>query len=293
MHIHNSMFEYIPFDDPDEDSYYNSDYYIWKEDIAFYSFKFEININRVYSKLMDYELDAEKINYLERLIDGYSIRENFQRYRALAIANNFTFPAWEDAQPFWVGMVMALEGKKANPFINPSEGFEGVETAFEAGFSLYKVFCTLNQWIFDLQNGKGIVLPNTSVIATKKTLELKSKLCFYDFMELETVACLAPEMQNILFLLLEQNIPYAVAMLDRLDFFKQRNKRQYFRSQKSMFEKLGEIFDVNERTISGNYQILNPRTLHKTKRYTANDYIKRADQDYNDLKIGRTPSFLP
>jgi hypothetical protein len=67
-------------------------------------------------------------------------------------------------------------------------------------------------------------------------------------------------------------MPYSIALLVEIGFVDHLYKEIY-RTKKELNEKMGKIFDVSDRRIRGNINILNPGSKDDRAQYTSHTYI--------------------
>lgn len=116
-----------------------------------------------------------------------------------------------------------------------------------------------------------------------KTDTFKAKLGEHGFFELPKVKILTGEKKQKLVELIGQSIPYAIAMLENLDFL-EHLKREYFKTNEKLFKSLAEWFETTERTVKGNYNVLNEDSQEDRFRYTAHKHKESAVKEYEALR---------
>ncbi len=89
--------------------------------------------------------------------------------------------------------------------------------------------------------------------------------------------------QKLVELLLCNNLPYCIAMLDFLGYVNFLDKN-YFKIIKSRNIELANWFESNERAVRGNVNILADYSDENSSRYTANKHKEKVEKDYNDIK---------
>jgi hypothetical protein len=129
---------------------------------------------------------------------------------------------------------------------------------------------------------KNIPITGTYDSLITKTDYLKAKFKEYGFYTLEKVSVLSEQNADLLLKkLIDNRLPYIVAMIDYLGFIKHLSK-EYFPTSKNLDKKISEWFksDKDGRTVRGNRNSL----LKPDKRYTANQHKENVQKDYQSLK---------
>lgn len=129
------------------------------------------------------------------------------------------------------------------------------------------------------------VTASTEKTETKTKAEmLKAELFKYGFFEISKVKLLSYDSQSkLLDLLVLNDIPYIVAMLDYLGFFKHLSNEHGFANSK-IHLKISPVFDTSPQTIKGNMLALNESSKIDKSRYTAHLHKEKVKFDYNSLK---------
>lgn len=108
----------------------------------------------------------------------------------------------------------------------------------------------------------------------------------YGFFDLPKTEKLEPSAKNELVQkIIENGIPYAVAMLDYLDFFKHL-QNQYFSSKFKLHREVSKWFnsDKEGRAIKGNMNVLSEFSKEDRKKYTSFQHVEKVKSDYLNLK---------
>jgi hypothetical protein len=117
-----------------------------------------------------------------------------------------------------------------------------------------------------------------------KTDKLKSDLGDFGFFELPKVKQLSePNKQKLIELISKNDIPYKIAMFDYLGFLKYL-KDEHFRTNDNLFKGVSKWLGFNERTIKGNYLVLNEFSKENRKRFTADQQKQTVQKNYEALK---------
>lgn len=117
-----------------------------------------------------------------------------------------------------------------------------------------------------------------------KSEKLQEALSKYGFDNLPKVKELIKSQKEELINKMATNkIPYQIAMLHFLGFIEYM-RSNHTRTNEMLFKRLAEILDSPQRSISGNYRVLRPKTDEDTDRYTAHAHIKTVEKDYKTLK---------
>lgn len=120
--------------------------------------------------------------------------------------------------------------------------------------------------------------------AESKTDKLKAKLVKYGFFELPKVKQLSePNKQSLVELLSTKGLPYSIAMFEYLDFLNHL-KVEHFTSGEKLFAGIAKWFEVGERAVKGNINVLNKVSKENRTRYTADQHKEIAEKDYEVLK---------
>lgn len=124
----------------------------------------------------------------------------------------------------------------------------------------------------------------TPIELSGKTLRLKQHLEEYGFFELQKVSCLSEEQrENLVKEISKKGLPYAIAMLEHLDFLKHLHP-EHFKTLTKRAEAIAKWFDTSERTVRGNINILSKVSEKAKRRYTAYKYKETVKKDYEKLK---------
>ncbi|WP_027388262.1 hypothetical protein [Chryseobacterium gregarium] len=140
----------------------------------------------------------------------------------------------------------------------------------------------------DYEKGKksksNPTIDNPEQQKTKSQL-LSENLDTYGFFELEKLKNISDKNKNILIqLLIENKLPYVVAMLDYLEYFTYLEKN-HFKSKYKLYIEVSRWFnsDKDGRAIKGNISsLLNSSTENKS-RYTAFKHKESVNRDYEKL----------
>lgn len=117
-----------------------------------------------------------------------------------------------------------------------------------------------------------------------KTEKLKTQLGKYGFFELTKVKQLSePNRQSLVEFISKNDLPYAIAMLHYLDFLKHL-KVEHFITDYEVFRNVAVWFEVGERTVKGNFLVLNEVSKENRQRHTAYLHKERVIKDYETLK---------
>ena len=166
--------------------------------------------------------------------------------------------------------------------------------AIEELFNISQLLVQLNRLEmfqeFLIEKEKSISDDNqlTVTASTKKTEtkteRLKAELFKFDFFEISKVKSLSHDSQSkLLDLLILNDIPYIVAMLDYLGFFKHLTNEHGLANNK-IHSKISPVFDTSPQTIKGNMLALNEYSTIDKDRYTSHKHKEKVKIDYNSLK---------
>lgn len=149
---------------------------------------------------------------------------------------------------------------------------EFINSAIHAGLT-----SDLSTKTFDRQSHHSI--STTSVIITGEQ-KLKLSLSNYGFLTLPKVK--DKDIDMIVKLLNQNDLPYQIAFLDFLDFFKYLQS-QYFKTKEKLYYGLKQILGSEARTIKGNILVLNDISKEDRNRYTAHQHKEKVLNDYSLL----------
>ena len=117
-----------------------------------------------------------------------------------------------------------------------------------------------------------------------KTDKLKFDLGNFGFFELPKVKQLSePNKQKLIELINKNDIPYIIAMFEYLGFLKYLKAEHFFTNDK-LFKGVSKWLGFNERTIKGNYYVLNEFSKENRTRFTANQQKQTVQNNYEALK---------
>lgn len=121
------------------------------------------------------------------------------------------------------------------------------------------------------------------VIADKYTVFM-GEVANYNFTSLPKVAALAAQQQTRLIRhMLGEGVPYTIAMLDFLGY-PQYLKSNYGMTREAMYRHVSKALDpVAQRTVKGNFLVLNSDSKEDNAKYTAWTYDKEVEKFYNAL----------
>ncbi len=118
----------------------------------------------------------------------------------------------------------------------------------------------------------------------KKSDKLKNYLQEYGFFNIKMVTELNKENQEKLFQLICNNtLPYAIAMLDYLEFIKFLHEKKCFPTKINMHKKISVWFNTGERQIRGYINVLNENSKEDKGRYTSHKFNNQVKVDYLKL----------
>lgn len=115
-----------------------------------------------------------------------------------------------------------------------------------------------------------------------KTDKLKEDLSKYGFFELPKLKTLS-EPNKLIDLISNNDLPYNIAMIDFLGFI-EHLKAKYFPTKDKLNKAVANLFDVTDRAVKGNINVLNPVSREDRSRYTADQQKKVVIKDYQTLK---------
>lgn len=83
-------------------------------------------------------------------------------------------------------------------------------------------------------------------------------------------------------LIVENKMPYCIALLSEIEYLKYFEK-EFVKSKTAMFKKLSIVFNVNERRIKGNINVLNKYSNEDKIQYTSHNFKEIATTDIKGL----------
>lgn len=119
-----------------------------------------------------------------------------------------------------------------------------------------------------------------------KTEKLKVVLGKYGFFELPKVKRLSePSKQSLIELIVKNDLPYSIAMLDFLDFFKLLEK-EYFKTKYKLNIEVSKWLDSDKdgRGVKGNISVLSENSNENKSKFTAHLHKETVEIDYQNLK---------
>jgi len=91
------------------------------------------------------------------------------------------------------------------------------------------------------------------------------------------------EPNKLIDLISNNDLPYNIAMIDFLGFI-EHLKAKYFPTKDKLNKAVANLFDVTDRAVKGNINVLNPVSREDRSRYTADQQKKVVIKDYQTLK---------
>jgi hypothetical protein len=105
----------------------------------------------------------------------------------------------------------------------------------------------------------------------------------YQFAELPKYKCLSAENQmRLAHLIVSRGTPYAVAMLHFLEY-PERLKTVYSMNKEKQYKHIAKCLDAVERSVKGNFLVLNPQSDEDRLKYTAAENEQSVKEDYFSL----------
>lgn len=175
---------------------------------------------------------------------------------------------------------ITLKNRKGEEGEEPAREVVDVEgLLFSAEFfCCYQFKALLKSKIASLEGG-GIANEHSEHIK-----EIGDGLAKYGFLQLDSIKRYSSEGQNkVLELMASKDIPFAIALLDQLDFIAHVSNN-VFKTKVEMHKKLAAILKCPERTIKGNINVLNGVSKEDRLRYTAHLHISDARKIIENLK---------
>ena len=118
-------------------------------------------------------------------------------------------------------------------------------------------------------------------LAVTKYKTFVDTVAFYRFNEMEKIKRLnADQRVRLIDRIVEMPIGYAVPMLKYLGYFDWL-KKKYALSNTFTFKHLAKALSATERTVKGNYYVMNP--FPTRMRYNARYFMEKVVKDYRDL----------
>lgn len=116
------------------------------------------------------------------------------------------------------------------------------------------------------------------------TDKLKAEMGKYGFFELPKIIQLSePNKQSLIELINTNDLPYSIAMLEYLGFIKHL-KVEHFTTNYKLFKAVANWFEVTERAVKGNLNVLNEKSKENRTRYTADKQKQIVQKNYEALK---------
>jgi len=117
-----------------------------------------------------------------------------------------------------------------------------------------------------------------------KTDKLISDLGNFGFFELPKVKQLSePNKQKLIELISKNDIPYIIAMFEYLGFLNYL-KDEHFSTKNNLYKGVSKWLGFDQRTIRGNYLVLNEFSKENRKRFTADQQKQTVQKNYEALK---------
>lgn len=123
----------------------------------------------------------------------------------------------------------------------------------------------------------------TQVLTTRYQSYLEV-VSLYQFLSLPKMEALTAKGQNeLIYLLINKDVPYAVAMLVHLGYLA-KLKQDYSLTKEKMYAHLSKALNSNSRTIKGNCLVLlNPDSNEDRYKYPAENFRADVQNDYNSI----------
>jgi len=146
----------------------------------------------------------------------------------------------------------------------------------------------IKNWLNDEQNFWKKVNPYLKAQQVKdeptKAQKLTEKLKPIGFFDLDKVKSLSSQGQiNLVELIAEKQIPYAIAMLNYLGFIESLTKNHYS-SKVKLNKEVAKMLLTADRNIKGNINVLSSVSKENRTRYTAHEHQEQVKKDYEKLK---------
>ena len=120
-------------------------------------------------------------------------------------------------------------------------------------------------------------------LAVTKYKTFVDTVAFYRFNEMEKIKRLnADQRVRLIDRIVEMPIGYAVPMLKYLGYFDWL-KKKYALSNTFTFKHLAKALSATERTVKGNYYVMNPSSNEDASRYNARYFMEKVVKDYEDI----------
>jgi len=119
-------------------------------------------------------------------------------------------------------------------------------------------------------------------VLTTKYQSFVNTVSLYQFMALPKLVALNAQGQNeLIYLIINKDVPYSVAMLVHLGFLV-KLKQDYSLNNEKIYTHLSKALNSNTRTIKGNCLVLlNPDTNEDKYKYPAENHKKETQNDYS------------
>lgn len=120
-------------------------------------------------------------------------------------------------------------------------------------------------------------------LAVTKYQTFVDTVAFYRFVELEKIKRLnADRRARLIHRIVEMPVGYAVPMLKHLGYFDWL-KKKFDLSNTFIFKHLAKALSTTERTVKGNYYVMNPCSNEDASRYNARYFMEKVVADYEDI----------
>jgi hypothetical protein len=131
-------------------------------------------------------------------------------------------------------------------------------------------------------------------LAVTKYQTFVDTVAFYRFVELEKIKRLnADQRAQLIHRIVEMPVSYAVPMLKHLGYFDWL-KKKFDSSNTFIFKHLAKALSTTERTVKGNYYVMNPCSNEDASRYNARYFMEKVVADYEDIaKEGGEDTCVP
>ena len=120
-------------------------------------------------------------------------------------------------------------------------------------------------------------------LAVTKYQTFVDTVAFYRFVELEKIKRLnADRRARLIHRIVEMPVGYAVPMLKHVGYFDWL-KKKFDLSNTFIFKHLAKALSTTERTVKGNYYVMNPCSNEDASRYNARYFMEKVVADYEDI----------
>lgn len=151
---------------------------------------------------------------------------------------------------------------------------------------IYTKFCDLKNQEIPQTPVENIIIKSSPAIQLLKTKydTFINVVQVYDFLNLPKLKVLSPDKKKELIMNLVKSIPYAIAMIEFLEYPKYlKAKYSEMNTKEALYRHISKALEVNHDTVKGQFLAYNNPNSGKAVNYSSYMYIDEVKNDYNSI----------